>query len=53
MTIIFSIISIWAFIKTLSYGIYELQQKNKSGGFSVIILAIITLILSNAVFWLR
>lgn len=40
------VISIWIFIKTISYGIYEIKKNsNKSGGIAVIALSILSLIL--------
>lgn len=51
MTVLFSIISIWVFTKTLSYGVFELKQHNKAGGILVIILAFFALIFPNIVFW--
>ena len=41
-----SLLIIFSFLKTLFYGIYEINNnKNKSGGITVIILGIIGLIL--------
>ena len=45
MKIVIIILSIIIFIKTTSYGIYELKEQNKSGGFTIIITAIISLVL--------
>ena len=47
------ILSIIIFIKTVSYGIYELKNQNKLGGFFVIIIAISALILPNLVILIR
>lgn len=44
------ILSIIIFIKTTSYGIYELREnKNKTGGIVVISIAVLSLILPNMV----
>lgn len=53
MKILVIIISIIIFTKTLSYGIYELENKNKIGGFTVIAIAIISLILPNIAVYIR
>lgn len=46
MVLIVFLLSIWIFFKTISYGIYEIKEnKNKTGGISVIVLAIISLII--------
>lgn len=45
MYILFFILSIWIFIKTFSYAIYEIkQEKNKLGGTIVLLLALASLI---------
>lgn len=45
MYILFFILSIWIFINTLSYAIYEIKQhQNKLGGTIVLLLALISLI---------
>ena len=52
MNIFISILSIFAFIKTLSYGIFELKENNnKSGSILVIALSILGLILLNIAVW--
>lgn len=53
MRILVIILSIIIFIKTLSYGIYELKDENKLGGFTVISLAVISLILPNVIVCIR
>lgn len=54
MNILTSILSIWVFTKTLSYGILEIKEyNNKFGGISVIILAIFTIIFCNIVVWIK
>lgn len=48
------ILSIIIFIKTTSYGLYELKENNnKSGGIVVISIAVISLILPNVVVYFR
>ena len=48
------ILSIIIFIKTTSYGIYELKDlKNKVGGIVVISIAVISLVLPNVVVYFR
>ena len=50
MSIVISLLSIWVFTKTLSYGIVEIKEyNNKFGGISVIILAIFTIIFCNII----
>lgn len=42
------LLSIWVFIKTISYGIFELKNNNnKLGGIVVIVIAFISLIAPN------
>ena len=53
MRIIVFILSIIIFIKTLSYGIFELKETNRSGGTCVIIVSIISLILPNLMVYIR
>lgn len=53
MSFLIVILTIIIFIRTLSYGIYELKQKNKSGGISVIIVAIFSLILPNLMIFIK
>jgi len=48
------ILSIIIFIKTTSYGLYELKENNnKSGGIIVIAIAVFALILPNVVVYFR
>lgn len=49
MKILVLILSLIVFIKTLSYGIFELKEKNKLGGTCVIIVSIISLVLPNLI----
>lgn len=45
MYVLFFILSIWIFVRTISYGIYEIkQEKNKLGGTIVLLLALVSLI---------
>lgn len=53
MKFLIIILSIMIFTKTLSYGIYEIKWKNKIGGISIIIVAIISLILSNVMVYIK
>ena len=48
------ILSIIIFIKTTSYGLYELRENNnKSGGIAVITVAVVSLVLLNVVVYFR
>ena len=47
MRVLVIILSIIIFVKTVSYGIYELKDKNKVGGITVIVIATLALILPN------
>lgn len=53
MKIVIIILSIIIFIKTLSYGIYEIKEKNKTGGIVVIVTATLGLILPILMVYLR
>jgi len=54
MRILVVILSIIIFIKTTSYGVYELKENNnKTGGIVVISIAVIALILPNVVVYFR
>jgi len=45
MYVLFFILSIWIFIRTISYAIYEIkQEKNKLGGTIVLLLALVALV---------
>lgn len=44
MKIIIIILSLYVFLKTLYYGIYEIKQNNKTPGISIIVLSVILLI---------
>jgi len=53
MKFLILILSIIIFIKTTSYGLYELKNNNKIGGIVVITLAMFSLILPNAIVYIR
>ncbi len=54
MRIIVCLLSIWVFIKTLSYGIYEIKQNsNTFGGIATIVLAVLSLILPITVIYIN
>ncbi len=53
MRVLVLILSIIIFIKTVSYGIYELKNKNKVGGITVIVIATFALILPNVMILIR
>lgn len=54
MKLLVLILSIIIFIKTTSYGIYELNENNnKIGGITVICIASLSLILPNVVIYIR
>lgn len=48
------ILSIWIFMKTLSYGIFEIKNNsNKPGGITIIIVSIISLIYPIIMVYIR
>lgn len=52
--IIFLAISIYILLRTISYGIYEINEKeNKSGGITVIVFSILVVIFSNIMMFTR
>ena len=53
MSVLVIILSIIIFVKTVSYGIYELKSKNKIGGISVIIVATFALVLPNLMIFIQ
>lgn len=53
MKIIVIILSIIIFVKTVSYGIFEVKGNNKSGGIAVIAIAIVALIFPNVMIYIR
>lgn len=51
--ILFLIISLYILLKTIGYGLYEINTvKNKSGGIVVIIFSILVVIFSNIFVWI-
>lgn len=53
MRVVVFILSIFVFIKTLSYGIYEYKGNNKVSGIIIDIIALTSAILPNLVFYFR
>ena len=54
MKIIMALLSLFVFLKTLYYGIYEFKQNgNKVAGVSIILLSIVCLIVPNILVHLR
>lgn len=54
MGIIVSILSIWIFVRTLSYGIYEIKQNsNMLGGITTIVIAVSSLIFPNLIMYIN
>lgn len=54
MKILVALLSIWIFIRTLSYGIYEIKENsNTGGGITIIVLAVLSLILPNIVVYIN
>lgn len=54
MFFIILIVSIIIFFKTLSYGIYEIKEnKNKSAGIIIIVLASFVLVFAPFITWFR
>ncbi len=52
--IIFLVISIYVLLRTISYGIYEIKEKeNKCGGTTVIVFSVLVIIYSNIMMFLR
>lgn len=52
--IIFFVTSIYVFLKSIFYSIYEIQtQNNKSGGIGLIILSTIIIIFSNIIVFIQ
>lgn len=50
---LFLIISFYILLKTIGYGLYEINTvKNKSGGIVVIIFSILVVIFSNIFVWI-
>jgi len=54
MGVVVVLLSIWIFIKTLFYGIYEIKNNsNKPGGITIILISIISLIFPNIMIYIR
>lgn len=54
MIFVFALFSIFIFIRTISYGIYEIKENNNTiGGIVTFIVALLALILPNAVIWIN
>lgn len=53
MQILVIVLTIIVFIKTFSYGIYELNNNNKLGGFTVITFSILSLITPNLIIYIN
>lgn len=54
INIVVFILSFWIFVKTLSYGVFEIKQNsNTIGGILTIVFAVITLILPNVVIYIN
>lgn len=54
MATLIIILSIWIFIKTISYGIFEIKNNsNKPGGITIIIISIISLIYPIIMIYIR
>lgn len=52
--IIFVIITLFILIKTIFYGLYEINtQNNKNGGISVILFSIVAVVFTNIISFLR
>ena len=54
MSIIFTIVSIVIFIRTISYGLFEIKKNsNTFGGIVIILIALTGLIYPNIVMWIN
>ncbi len=54
MAIIVCLLSVWVFIRTLSYGIFELKENsNTFGGIATIVLAVLSLILPITIMFIN
>lgn len=52
MVILFTIFTIFIFVKTVSYGIYELKINNNTiGGIVTFLIALISLVFPNIIIW--
>lgn len=51
---IFIIVTIFILLKTIFYGIYEINtEKNKSGGIAVICFSVLVIVFANVVMFMR
>lgn len=54
MNVIIFILTLWIFIKTFSYGLFEIKSNNnKIGGTVVIILGFVSVIFPNLVLYIK
>lgn len=54
MFIVVLILSIWIFVRTLSYGVYEIKQNsNMLGGIATIVIAVLSLICPNLIMYIN
>ena len=53
MRIVVFLLSIYVFIKTVSYGLYEYKNNNKTSAFIIYVIALISSILPNVVLYYR
>lgn len=52
--IIFFLITLFLFFKTVGYGVYELKNnQNKFAGITIFILSLISIVFSNIIFYIR
>ncbi len=48
------ILTLWAFVKTISYGIFEIKKNNnRTGGIVTIVIAIISLVFPNVMVFIN
>lgn len=53
MNILIFILSLLIFIKTLSYGIFEIKNTNKIGGTIIIFVSILSLLFPNIMVYIK
>ena len=53
MILLIFVLSLMIFIKTLSYGIFEIKNRNKFGGSVVIIVSVISLFFPNIMVYIK
>lgn len=52
MGIFLTLFTMYAFVKTISYGIFELKENNNKSGFILVIaLAIFAVVFTNYIIW--